>query len=94
MTLTLNIPPELEKRLTEEAQRAGIATNDYAIRTLDRHVPGPDRSAKLIALLQSWIDAPNLEEQKETREFLIHALDEDRPSERKLFPPELEGVTW
>lgn len=48
----------------------------------------------LIALLQSWIDADDAEEQQETGDFLIRALDEDRPSERKLFPPELEGVTW
>jgi len=36
----------------------------------------------------------NADEQKETGDFLVRALDEDRPSERKLFPPELEGVTW
>ncbi|MEO1558612.1 MAG: hypothetical protein AAFS12_02920, partial [Cyanobacteria bacterium J06632_19] len=26
--------------------------------------------------------------------FLIKALDEDRLSERKLFPPEMKGVSW
>ncbi|MEH1887225.1 MAG: hypothetical protein V7L19_28570, partial [Nostoc sp.] len=27
-------------------------------------------------------------------EYLIHALDEDRLSDRKLFPVELKGITW
>jgi hypothetical protein len=54
-----------------------------------------DRDCReLIALLQFWINADDAEEQKETGDFLIRALDEDRPSERKLFPPELKGVTW
>jgi hypothetical protein len=94
MTLVLNIPPDLEERLAEEARRAGISTADYAVRALERQIPTGDRSAKLVALLQSWIDAPDADEQKETGDFLVRALDEDRPSERKLFPPELEGVTW
>jgi hypothetical protein len=47
-----------------------------------------------IALLQGWIDEDNEAEQKETGDFLIKALDEDRFSNRKLFPPELKGVTW
>jgi hypothetical protein len=34
------------------------------------------------------------QEQKETGEYLIRALDEDRPLERPLFPAALKGVTW
>ena len=34
------------------------------------------------------------EEQRETLEYLLHALDEDRLSDRKLFPKELKGKTW
>jgi len=48
----------------------------------------------LVNLLQSWRDEEDAEEQQETGEYLIHALDEDRLSERKLFPIELKGVTW
>ena len=33
-------------------------------------------------------------EQRETLEYLIHALDEDRLSNRKLFPKELKGKSW
>ena len=34
------------------------------------------------------------EEQRETIEFLLRALDEDRLSDRKLFSEELKGKTW
>ena len=45
---------------------------------------GPQiRSA--IALLRSWQHG-DAEEQRDTWEFLKKALDEDRPSYRKLFP--------
>ncbi len=47
-----------------------------------------------IALLQSWIYAEDKTEQRETGDYLIQALDADRLSDRQLFPPELEGVTW
>jgi hypothetical protein len=43
------------------------------------------RNQALIELLNSW-DQEDAEEQRETLEFLMRALDEDRPSYRKLFP--------
>ncbi len=52
-----------------------------------------DRAAKLEALLQVWMD-DDPEEQKKDGDELLRALDADRLSERKLFPPDLEGVTW
>jgi hypothetical protein len=51
-------------------------------------------SARLVALVQSWIDSPDADEQRETGDYLIRALDEDRLSDRKLFPDDLKGVTW
>jgi hypothetical protein len=41
-----------------------------------------------LALLQSWYveESPEREEQRETWEYLKLALDEDRLSDRKLFP--------
>jgi hypothetical protein len=41
-----------------------------------------------IELLQSWLDVDeeDAQEQRETGEFLLKALDEDRWSDRKLFP--------
>jgi hypothetical protein len=50
---------------------------------------------QLINLLQTWIDADDeAEEQTETGNYLVQALDDDRLSDRKLFPSELKGVTW
>jgi hypothetical protein len=94
MTLTLNLPPELEERLTDEASRQGLSADAYALDLLEKHLPPKDARAQLVALLQSWIDEGDEEEQKETGEYLIQALDEDRLSDRKLFPPDLKGVTW
>jgi hypothetical protein len=42
-------------------------------------------------MLQSWIDGVDEEEQQETGQYLINALDEDRLSDRKLFPPEIKA---
>ena len=47
----------------------------------------------LVTLLESWMQE-NPAEQRETLAYLIQALDEDRPSNRKLFPKALKGKTW
>jgi hypothetical protein len=94
MTLTLHLPPDLEQRLTQEAKRHGLALDAYTLQLLDKSLPPKDRCAKLVALLQSWIEEGNPEEQQETGEYLIRVLDEDRLADRQLFPPELKGVTW
>jgi hypothetical protein len=41
-----------------------------------------------IALLRSWyeVDEEGVAEQRETLALLMQALDEDRPSDQKLFP--------
>ncbi len=48
----------------------------------------------LLALLDSWEKDGDAEEQRETLEYLIRALDENRPEGYKLFPPELKGKSW
>lgn len=53
-----------------------------------------ERREKSIALVQSWIDEGDEEEQSETWEYLVRVLDEDRTSDRKLFPLELKGISW
>ena len=53
-----------------------------------------NRAAGLVQLIQSWIDEGDADEQRETLEYLIQALDEDRLSDRKLFPKELKGKSW
>jgi hypothetical protein len=94
VSLTLQIRADLEDRLAAEAARRGMAVGDYTLQILESHLPPQDRRAAAVALLQSWIDQGDQKEQKETGDFLIRSLDEDRPSERKLFPAELEGISW
>jgi hypothetical protein len=94
MTLLLDLPTELKERLIQEAERTGLPTEDLAIQLLDKHLPLGEHRKKAMALLQSWINEDDEAEQKETGNYLLHVLDEDRLSERKLFPDELQGVTW
>jgi hypothetical protein len=94
MTLMLPLTPEIAQRLTQEAKRLGVAPEECALRLLNQHLPPGDRRAAVLALLRSWVDEGDADEQKQTGDYLVRALDEDRLSDRKLFPPELEGVTW
>ncbi len=94
MTLTLHLPPELEQRLTHEATRHGLALDAYTLQLLDQSLPPNDRRRELVTLLQSWMEEGDPEEQQETGEYLIRALDADRLADRQLFPPDLKGVTW
>jgi predicted DNA-binding protein len=94
MTLTLQLSPELEERLTAEAERQGSAPETYTLRLLEESLPPRDRAKELEALREAWKAEGDLEEQRETFEYLVRVLDEDRLSDRPLFPPELKGVTW
>jgi len=94
MTLKIDLTPDLEQRLAREAERRGLPAETLTIELLDEHLPTKDRRSELVSLLQSWVEEGDAEEQRETGEYLIRVLDEDRLSDRKLFPPELKGVTW
>ena len=45
MTLTINIPPELESRLQKEASRKGVAPDEYARMLLEEQLPPRDDQA-------------------------------------------------
>lgn len=63
--------------------------------SITHHAPGNSPlQGESAYLLQSWIEDKDAQEQKETGEYLLQVLDEDRLSDRRLFPPELKGVTW
>jgi hypothetical protein len=94
MTLKLSLPTELEHRLRREAQRKGVPAETCAMQVLDKCLPTQDQRTDAVALLQSWIDEADDTEQQETGNYLVQVLDEDRLSDRKLFPPELKGITW
>ena len=94
MTLTLNIPVEIEQYLTQKAQEQSLSMEAYALQLLLERISTQDKSAQLVNLLQSWMDDEDDEEQKETGAYLIQSIDADRLSDRPLFPSELQGVTW
>lgn len=93
--MNVTLPPDLERRLSVKAAKQGLDVEQFAVKVLDKSFPA-DQKTDAVALLQSWIDADDMEaaDQKATGDFLIQALDEDRLSDRKFFPPELKGVTW
>jgi hypothetical protein len=94
MTLILNLPLELEQYLLQEAQQQGLSVESVTLQLLKSSILLKLKQAETVNLIQSWIDDEDIEEQQETGQYLIRALDEDRLSERKLFPVEMKGVTW
>lgn len=94
MTLTLNLPPELEQYLYQEAKQQGLSIEAMTLQLLTQSLLFRQKQAEAVDVLQTWIDDEDIEEQQETGEYLIQVLDEDRLSARKLFPVEMKGVTW
>ncbi|MGV0027635.1 hypothetical protein [Phormidesmis priestleyi] len=94
MTLTLDLSPELEQYLLREAKLHGLSIEVVALQFLTDSILLKQKQSDAVNLLQSWIEDEDVEEQHETGQYLIQALDNDRLSERKLFPLEMKGVTW
>jgi hypothetical protein len=94
MTLELNLPTELEQYLLQESQQQGLSVESVTLQLLTSSILLKRKQTETVSLIQSWIDDPDTEEQQETGKYLIHALDEDRISDRRLFPVEMKGVTW
>jgi plasmid stability protein len=94
MTLTLNLSPELEQYLLQEANQHGLSVEALALQLLTNSILLKQRQTEAVNLLQSWLDSEDEEEQQETGQYLVQVLDDDRLSERKLFPAELKGITW
>ena len=94
MTLTLNLPSEVEEYLLQEAHQKGLSIESVTLQLLTSFIVLRQKQTKAVNLLQSWIDDEDIEEQQETGQYLIRSLDEDRLSERKLFPLEMKGVSW
>jgi len=71
-------------RLAYEPPRA-TSQSEIESKELSQSAPQFQRSHALIQLLNSWREGDE-QEQRSTWEYLKRALDEDRLSERKLFP--------
>jgi hypothetical protein len=94
MTLTLNLSPELEQYLLQEAKQHGLSVEALALQLLTNSILLKQKQTEAVSLLQSWLDSEDEEEQQETGQYLVQVLDDDRLSERKLFPSKLKGITW
>ncbi|TVP59414.1 MAG: hypothetical protein EA343_19920 [Nodularia sp. (in: Bacteria)] len=78
----------------QEANKQGLSVEAVTLQVLTDSILLKQKRAESVNLLQSWLDDEDVEEQQETGQYLINALDEDRLSERKLFPLEMKGITW
>lgn len=95
MTLTLTLSNDLEQNLSQEARRLGLTPDRYAVRILERNIPANDQRQKLMALLDARIaEAECGSDQDGDPDEFLRAIDEDRLSDRPLYPPEMKGVTW
>ena len=95
--MVLDLPPELEQRLNREALRLGVSMEECASRILDQFLPpcdDPERRARAIAMLQTWLKESDEHEDQEAGKLLRDAVDEDRMPGSKLFPPEMKDLTW
>ena len=54
MTLTLNLPHELERRLSSEADRLGLAVDQYALRLLGAEPATGDKPRTGADLVAFW----------------------------------------
>jgi hypothetical protein len=72
----------------------GLSVEVGALRLLTNSISTEQKRTEVVNLLQSWIDEEDGSEQQETGQYLIHALDEDRITDRQLFPVELKGITY
>jgi hypothetical protein len=89
MNLQLCLPDELDIRLRQEADRLGLPPEAVALRLLEEYLPPPldERRAAAFVMLQRWAeeDAALSPEEAAANAEVLRALDEDRPSYRKLF---------
>jgi len=83
MTLTLDLTKQEEEQLQAVAAGKGLRTEDCVLQAVKALLPTSGVSAK-VAALRSLLDDDE-EEQRETGEYLLDALDEDRLSSRTLY---------
>lgn len=94
MTLTLDLPPDMEHYIMQEAQQQGLSVEAMTLQLLAKSIAFKQKQAKAADILESWIDDEDIEDQQTTGQYLLQVLDADRLSERQLFPQELKGITW
>jgi len=82
--MTLQLTPDLERRVAQEAERQGVEVDEYALQLLEKALQ-QERNVGLIAALRSFREG-DAEEQRETFEALKQGLNENHTSNRAIFP--------
>ncbi len=91
MTLTVNLPAELEGRLKRAAEAEGVPEDQFVIRTLEQRLMDDRRDAAL-AMLRQWReedakpDAAEIEDRRRSWNAFKDGLNEHHSSGRKAFP--------
>lgn len=85
MSITLELRDSVAIALREEAERRGLRPEDLAETLLSENLPVLRPKGSLSALIQSWIDDGDEDEQRETWEALSEGIDANRVGQRKLF---------
>ena len=94
MPLIIDLAPEVEKRLQQEATRHGVDTSEYARRLIEDGLPVSlnDKQKSAITLLESWIEEDNTDNPEEIKaakkelKTFKQAMNENRFGERPLYP--------
>lgn len=84
MTLTLDLPSELEARIVTEAQKQGVEPAEYVMQVVDRSTPGRaalTKGEELVAyweregVLGAWADRDDLPDSPEYARQLREAIE-------------------
>ena len=92
MRLTIDIPPELEKRLHDSAARSGVPPAEYVRRLIETHLPSGNGNDATLALFAKWdaedstSDARELESRRREWEEFRDALNASHSSNRRVYP--------
>ncbi len=88
MTITIDVSPEVARKLSAEADRLGEDVPGIVRGLVERQLAAspvrPYDPAAALAALDSF-DEGDEQEQRETLDTLIEALDRDRPGQRSIF---------
>ena len=83
MTVSVSLPPDVEKRIQVEAAKRSVAVEDYLLWLISSAVPtmsDTDRRQRAVAAIELLSEMGTEDEQRETFEYLAHAIDQDRLS--------------
>jgi plasmid stability protein len=69
MMLTLNLSPELEQCLVQEANQHGLSVEVMAMQLLTNSISLKQKQTEAVNLLQSWMDDEDELEQQETGQY-------------------------